>query len=291
MTPGTAASETSGARETQRRVAPSISLPKGGGAIRGLSEKKLAVNPVTGTGSRSVPIATSPGLSGFGPPLSPICDSGAANGPIGLGWSLSFPSISRKSDQGLPQYLDAQESDVFLHSCAEDMVSVCRQDVDAIWVVAHPGCHPDPSGYWRDRTRCLIVHEDALGGYCVRRYRSRSDQRPAHRPRYRRVCGGVLQNAVRELRTWYMQRFAGALGKTSAMPRCGRWRMPTRPRPRISMRWLPLLTVARKKIHSPPAPIRTFWATSATVRGERKLPSANGLPSGAVERHIVMRYL
>ena len=46
--------------------APSINLPKGGGAIRGMGEK-FAANPVTGTGSMSVPIATSPGRSGFGP--------------------------------------------------------------------------------------------------------------------------------------------------------------------------------------------------------------------------------
>ena len=44
----------------QRLAAPSISLPKGGGAIRGMGEK-FAANPVTGTGSLSVPIATSPG--------------------------------------------------------------------------------------------------------------------------------------------------------------------------------------------------------------------------------------
>jgi hypothetical protein len=39
---------------------PSINLPKGGGAIRVIGEK-FAANPVTGTGSMSVPIATSPG--------------------------------------------------------------------------------------------------------------------------------------------------------------------------------------------------------------------------------------
>jgi len=45
--------------------APTISLPKGGGAIRGMGEK-FAANPVTGTGSMTVPIATSPGRSGCG---------------------------------------------------------------------------------------------------------------------------------------------------------------------------------------------------------------------------------
>ena len=41
---------------------------QGGGAIRGIGEK-FAANPVTGTSSLSVPIATSPGRSGFGPQL------------------------------------------------------------------------------------------------------------------------------------------------------------------------------------------------------------------------------
>src|SRR3954467_9752397 len=78
---------------------PSLSLPKGGGAIRGLGEK-FAANPVTGTGSMTVPIATSPGRSGFGPQLALAYDSGAGNGPFGLGWNLSVPSITRKTDKG-----------------------------------------------------------------------------------------------------------------------------------------------------------------------------------------------
>ena len=82
---------------------PSVTLPKGGGAIRGIGEK-FAANPVTGTGSMSVPIATSPGRSGFGPQLSLSYDSGAGNGPFGFGWSLSVPSITRQTDNGLAQY-------------------------------------------------------------------------------------------------------------------------------------------------------------------------------------------
>ena len=102
---------------------PSISLPKGGGAIRGIGEK-FAANPVTGTGSLSVPIATTPGRSGFGPQLSLSYDSGAGNGPFGFGWSLSLPSVTRKTDKGLPMYQDADESDVFILSGAEDLVPV-----------------------------------------------------------------------------------------------------------------------------------------------------------------------
>lgn len=87
-------------------AAPSIALPKGGGAIRGIGEK-FAANPVTGTGSMTVPIATSPGRSEFGPQLSLSYDSGSGNGPFGFGWSLSLPSITRQTDKGLPCYNDA----------------------------------------------------------------------------------------------------------------------------------------------------------------------------------------
>ena len=101
--------------ETNRTVLPSISLPKGGGAIRGIGEK-FAVNAATGTGSINIPILTSPGRSGFGPQLSLGYDSGVGNGPFGLGWSLSIPSITRKTDKGLPLYLDDEESDTFILS-------------------------------------------------------------------------------------------------------------------------------------------------------------------------------
>jgi RHS repeat-associated protein len=102
---------------------PTVSLPKGGGAIKGMGEK-FAANPVTGTGSMSIPIATSPGRSGFGPQLSLSYDSGAGNGIFGMGWSLSLPSITRKTDKGLPRYWDSEESDVFILSSAEDLVPV-----------------------------------------------------------------------------------------------------------------------------------------------------------------------
>ncbi|MEP0919547.1 FG-GAP-like repeat-containing protein [Leptolyngbya sp. DQ-M1] len=106
---------------------PTVSLPKGGGAIKGMGEK-FAANPVTGTGSMSVPIATSPGRSGFGPQLSLSYDSGAGNGIFGMGWSLSLPSITRKTDKGLPRYQDSEASDVFILSGAEDLVPVLKKD-------------------------------------------------------------------------------------------------------------------------------------------------------------------
>src|SRR5436305_11104775 len=102
-------------------LGPPISLPKGGGAIRSIGEK-FSVNSVNGTASLTVPLALSPGRSGFGPQLSLSYDSGSGNGPFGFGWSLTLPSITRKTDKGLPQYRDADESDVFILSGAEDLV-------------------------------------------------------------------------------------------------------------------------------------------------------------------------
>lgn len=114
-------------------TAPQISLPKGGGAIRGIGEK-FAANPVTGTGSLTVPIALSPGRSGFGPQLSLSYNSGTGNGPFGMGCNLALPAITRKTDKGLPRYLDAEESDVFILSAAEDLVPVLKRDERDEWV-------------------------------------------------------------------------------------------------------------------------------------------------------------
>jgi len=140
-----------------KQAAPSISLPKGGGAIRGIGEK-FSASPVTGTGSMSVPIATSPGRSGFGPQLSLTYDSGAGNGPFGFGWSLSLPCITRKTDKGLPRYDDADESDVFILSGAEDLVPVFEQDGKGNWVLKPDGQRE---------------FDEDRDGYCVRRYRPR----------------------------------------------------------------------------------------------------------------------
>jgi RHS repeat-associated protein len=113
--------------------APRISLPKGGGAIRGVGET-FSARSMTGTASLTIPISTSPGRSGFGPALSLSYDSGAGNGPFGLGWSLSLPTITRKTDKGLPRYADAAESDVFLLSGVEDLAPVLIEDPSGAWI-------------------------------------------------------------------------------------------------------------------------------------------------------------
>ncbi len=140
--------------------------------------EKFAANPVTGTGSMTVPLATSPGRSGFGPDLTLSYDSGAGNGPFGFGWSLSLPSISRKTDKGLPQYRDTEESDVFILSGAEDMVPAYRLDA-AGQVLRDPEGNP-------------LIHEDERDGYRIRRYRPRIEGLFARIERWTHVDTGEI---------------------------------------------------------------------------------------------------
>jgi RHS repeat-associated protein len=86
--------------------------------------EKFSVSAVTGTSSVVLPLPLSPGRSGFTPQLQLSYDSGSGNGPFGFGWKLSLPSITRKTDKGLPQYRDGDESDVFILAGAEDLVPV-----------------------------------------------------------------------------------------------------------------------------------------------------------------------
>jgi hypothetical protein len=125
MTVSSQISNDAGKSEATQFSAPRINLPKGGGAIRGIGEKFTA-NSATGTGSLSLPIAVSGARSGFNPQFSLAYDSGTGNGPWGIGWTMSLPAITRKTDKGLPRYgfEGQQECDVFILSGSEDLVPV-----------------------------------------------------------------------------------------------------------------------------------------------------------------------
>ncbi len=155
--------------------APQISLPKGGGAVRGIGEK-FSVNPVTGTGSLTVPIAASPGRNGFGPHLELAYDSGNGNGPFGIGWHLSTPAITRKTDKGLPKYHDAEESDAFILSGAEDLVPAFKRNPDGSWA-------RNPKGGY-------IFDEEERAGYRVKRYLPRIEGLFARIERWTRLSDG-----------------------------------------------------------------------------------------------------
>lgn len=85
------------------------SLPQSGGS-GGLGET-FAPDLSTGTGSLVVPLDLPNGPNDIGPKLSLRYDSGAANGPFGLGWGLTLPRITRSTTAGLPRY---DETDVLV---------------------------------------------------------------------------------------------------------------------------------------------------------------------------------
>src|SRR6266852_6137688 len=114
-----------GGDDRRAGLLPTLSLPKGGGALSGIGEK-FSTHAATGTGSLSVPIATAKGRAGFELGLELGYDSGAGSGPFGIGWHLSTPTVTRKTDRGLPRYLD----DVFVLSGAEDLVPVWVKEIE-----------------------------------------------------------------------------------------------------------------------------------------------------------------
>src|SRR5687767_8391705 len=118
---------------------PSVTLPKGGGALKSIDEK-FSVNPVNGTAGFSIPLPFTPGRNGFTPMLALHYNSGSGNSIFGLGWDIDTASIQRKTDKKLPEYRDALEYDTFIFSGVEDLVPV----------LSKPG---DPPGITRYRPR------------------------------------------------------------------------------------------------------------------------------------------
>jgi hypothetical protein len=134
-----------------------ISLPKGGGALRGIGET-FAPDLCTGTGNFTVPIALPPGRNGFQPELNLVYSTGNGNGPLGLGWSLSVPGISRKTSQGVPIYDNTQ--DAFVLSGAEDLVPVEASGAETRYRPRTEGLfariihhHDATNDYWEVRSK------------------------------------------------------------------------------------------------------------------------------------------
>ena len=165
VAPPTNSSLSVSARRGAALAIPSISIPKGGGAVKGLGEK-FTTNPSTGTASFDVPLAVPPGRDGFGPKLTLQYNSGGGNGPWGVGWQLSMPSIFRKTDKGVPRYDDAIESDTFILAGAEDLVPAVVIDSDGNEA-------PDVA---------------IFGDFTIRRYRPRIEGAFS---RIERWCGGA----------------------------------------------------------------------------------------------------
>jgi RHS repeat-associated protein len=116
-------------QEKKSVSAPPISLPNGGGAIKGI-EEKFQVNAANGTSSFEIPIPLSPSRQGFTPAVGISYSSGSGNSAFGLGWDVGIPSISRKTEKKLPLYDDENDSDTFTLTGVEDLVPLMEKQGD-----------------------------------------------------------------------------------------------------------------------------------------------------------------
>lgn len=133
---------------------PSITLHKGGGALKNIDEK-FAVNAANGTASFMLPLPFSKSR-GLTPDLNLAYSSGNGNSIFGLGWSLGLPSIKRKTDKELPQYLDDIDSDTYLFSEIEDLVPQFKKDNNGSFTLDNDGNYEidekdSADGNWRIR--------------------------------------------------------------------------------------------------------------------------------------------
>jgi hypothetical protein len=124
-------SATNTSTETKGANSPSTALTLANGATRtavglGNVTQNLHVNPINGTLSLSIPLYTTPARAGLQPLLTLTYDSGAGNGPFGVGWSLGQQCISRQTSHHIPKY---DETDTFVMSGAPDeLVSVSGEE-------------------------------------------------------------------------------------------------------------------------------------------------------------------
>jgi len=82
-----------------------ISLPSGPGSVEGLGG---SFQPQLNTGSAvyQVKIAIPKGVNNHAPQLALYYNSGSGDSPAGIGWNFGPGSIKRKTDRGLPRYID-----------------------------------------------------------------------------------------------------------------------------------------------------------------------------------------
>ncbi|MEZ5013557.1 MAG: SpvB/TcaC N-terminal domain-containing protein [Chitinophagales bacterium] len=158
---------------------PKIELPKGGGAIQGIDEK-FTVNAVNGTAAFSIPLPVA-AARGFSPALSLSYNSGSGNGIFGIGWNVSLASIQRKTDKKLPRYVDAEDSDTFLFSEAEDLVPELKKNADGKFSVDQHGNYS------------IAERNSADGKYSIRAYRPRIEGSFARFERWTDKNSGRIQ--------------------------------------------------------------------------------------------------
>jgi RHS repeat-associated protein len=106
-----------------------VSLPDGPGSIGGLGAN-ATVDANHGAMRYSVTIEAPRGFAGLTPSLDLQYSSTGGTGPLGIGWSMSIPSIDRMTSRGLPSYA---ESDLFAADGGDELVQVAKSGVNATY--------------------------------------------------------------------------------------------------------------------------------------------------------------
>jgi len=134
-------------------TAQQIALPKGEGSIEGMGES-FTPNLSSGTGTFSVPIALPKGRAGVQPSFALSYATSGGSSPVGMGWSLGVPFISRQTDKGLPRYVDRAEwhgqEDSFMYNGGQELVAVDSATASKLDDAPVP---PEFSGWQQYRTR------------------------------------------------------------------------------------------------------------------------------------------
>lgn len=97
-----------------------LHLPQGPGSLEGVGEN-VEPNLNMGLLTYRVPIELPPGYPGLTPELALTYNSGAGNSELGIGWSLSLPTIERMTSRGLPRF---SADDVFAANGSDELVRV-----------------------------------------------------------------------------------------------------------------------------------------------------------------------
>ncbi|MDJ0765367.1 MAG: toxin TcdB middle/N-terminal domain-containing protein [Myxococcota bacterium] len=97
-----------------------LALPDGSGSMQGMGES-FTPNLNTGSGTFSVPIALPPGRRGLQPQIGVAYTTGSGDGPLGWGWSMGTPFISRQADKGMPLYTSG---DRFMYNGGQELVPI-----------------------------------------------------------------------------------------------------------------------------------------------------------------------
>lgn len=116
--------------------------------------ERVEANPANGSCRIELPLQVPEGRGNLGTNLTLSYSSGGGDGPFGLGWSLSVPQVTRRTDRGVPTYGLGDHPDTFQLSGDDDLVPWEESQADG----------------------STVAHVTTFERWSIRRYRPRNEQ-------------------------------------------------------------------------------------------------------------------